>query len=344
MINNNILKNFSNSSSVVKQSSDESTYFVITVDTESDDAWENPNTIKLENLNAIPRFQDLCEKYEIIPTYLITYECATRDEAIKILKPILDRGKCEIGHHLHVWSTPPFKNDNGKGVDLEWLHAYQSELPDNLFFEKAEILHSVIKQNYEIEPTSHRAGRWGIDDRTIQWLTGKNYLVDSSVVPLFDFSQIIGISKGGPNFFFESFDTLKLRKDDKYFFEIPVTVNDSPHTLIQIVKFGVAKGLFSTRNAHRIIRKFGGGSKLTPSLNFTMSEYDKTIKKMYIKGSKIINFALHSSELSPNHSPITKTSEGYEYFWQVLDQSFSLIKSLNIKSLALSKAAKSIYS
>ena len=84
--------------------------FIVTVDTESDDAWLKPEVIKLDNIKMIPRFQDLCEKYDIFPTYLLTYECASREESISVFKPILDRQKCEIGHHLHIWSTPPFKN------------------------------------------------------------------------------------------------------------------------------------------------------------------------------------------------------------------------------------------
>ena len=56
--------------------------FVVTVDTESDDAWSKPEIIKLDNLKEIPRFQNLCEKYDILPTYLLSYECAAREEGV----------------------------------------------------------------------------------------------------------------------------------------------------------------------------------------------------------------------------------------------------------------------
>src|SRR3989304_4764396 len=175
--------------------------FIVTVDTESDDAWEKPEIISLENLKEIPRFQDMCEKYDIIPTYLLSYECATREEAVSILKPISDSQKCEIGHHLHSWSTPPFQRKNNNGdVDLEWIHAYQSELPDSLFEEKAENLKSVIKQNYGIYPTSHRAGRFGIDQRSIDWLIKNKFEADTSVVPLKDYTLHKGKINWGPSF------------------------------------------------------------------------------------------------------------------------------------------------
>ena len=60
--------------------------FVVTIDTESDDAWENPEKISLNNIKEIPRFQELCEKYNIFPTYLLCYECAAREESISIFK------------------------------------------------------------------------------------------------------------------------------------------------------------------------------------------------------------------------------------------------------------------
>ncbi|OGU32223.1 MAG: hypothetical protein A2057_04735 [Ignavibacteria bacterium GWA2_35_9] len=99
--------------------------FIVTVDTEFDDAWTKPETIKLDNVKEIPRSQVLCQKYNIIPTYLLTYECAVREEAVSVLKPISEAEKCEIGHHLHAWSTPPFQKENiRRDIDLDWLHAY----------------------------------------------------------------------------------------------------------------------------------------------------------------------------------------------------------------------------
>ncbi|MCB0744417.1 MAG: hypothetical protein KDC67_10970 [Ignavibacteriae bacterium] len=310
--------------------------FVVTVDTEADNAWSNPTEIKLDNMKAIPQFQDLCEKYNVIPTYLITYECATRDEAIKVLKPILDRGKCEIGHHLHVWSTPPFQKDNGKGVDLDWVHAYQSELPDSLFSEKAEVLKRAIEEHYGVSPKSHRAGRWGGDKRTINWLMENNFTVDTSILPLTNFNNMSGKNKTGPNFYFESFDSFILKNGNKKLNEIPVTVNSTPALFINILKLAVSFNLLSERNAYKIFRKLGGGTKLTPSLDFSIESYLNTIKDESILGRKVINFSLHSSEVSLGHSPITSTKEGYEYYLSVLENSFRVVNEINLNRKGIS--------
>ena len=49
-------------------------------------------------------------------------------------------------------------------------------------------------------PTSHRAGRWGIDQRTIDWLIERNFLVDTTIVPFKSFESSIGKFKPGPSF------------------------------------------------------------------------------------------------------------------------------------------------
>ena len=90
-------------------------------------------------------------------------------------------GNAKIGHHLHVWSTPPFQNGGKDGIDHQWIHAFQFQLPDSLFMEKAERLRSAIEASFGKSPTSHRAGRWGVDQRTVDWLVGAGFVVDTSI-------------------------------------------------------------------------------------------------------------------------------------------------------------------
>lgn len=56
-------------------------HFIITVDTEGDNLWmwHTGDDITTENAKSIPRFQNLCEKYGLIPTYLTNYEMACDD-------------------------------------------------------------------------------------------------------------------------------------------------------------------------------------------------------------------------------------------------------------------------
>ena len=157
--------------------------FVVTVDTEADDAWSSPDNVRVSNVRELDRFQDLCDRYDVVPTYLLAYECATKDEALRVLKPLADTRRCEIGHHLHVWTTPPFQTEAPSGVDRDWIHAYQFQLPDSLFTEKAETLRQAIEDNFGRSPTAHRAGRWGVDQRTVDWLAMSGFVVETSLRP-----------------------------------------------------------------------------------------------------------------------------------------------------------------
>ena len=218
--------------------------FTITIDTESDDAWAKPETIKLSNLKDLIKFQLLCEKHRIIPTYLMAYEYVKCEKAVKFFKEKWDKGKCEIGMHLHVWSTPPF-NEKTK-VDMHWLKAYQFELPDDLFYQKANNLREAIFNAFGKYPTSHRAGRWGIDQRTIDWLIDRNFLVDTTIVPFRSFESSIGKFKPGPSF--EKFNTnpffWRSKKTNNFLLEIPVTVIKRKFIIFDILKSFIGNEIF----------------------------------------------------------------------------------------------------
>ncbi|MFW9928914.1 MAG: hypothetical protein ACFFD1_05960, partial [Candidatus Thorarchaeota archaeon] len=298
----------------------------------------NPEVIKLNNMKEIPRFQELCEKYDIIPTYLLSYECANRDEAISILKPIHDRQKCEIGHHLHVWSTPPFQQENkGKDIDLAWIQAYQFELPDSLFEEKAETLKEKIKENYGIYPTSHRAGRFGIDQRSIDWLIKHNFEVDTSIVPLNSFSLHKGKNKGGPDFYNVPVTPYlwKNSLNDSSLNELPISVY-YPTNFFK-------KDFFNYGFGKKIGNQFGNRRLLSLNPAFEVNFNEKIIKSEIKKKRSILNLFLHSSELAIHCSPFTNTDKDYKNVWLILEKTFKFIKINGIKSLPITQASRHLF-
>ena len=314
------------------QHSNDNIYFIITIDTESDNAWSKPEVIKLENLKEIPRFQDLCEKYKIIPTYLLSYECVTRDEAVSIFKPILDRKKCEIGHHLHVWSTPPFqKKSKTEDVDLEWILSFQYELPDSLFEEKASTLKEAIINNYNVTPTSHRAGRWGIDIRTTRWLANNEFLVDTSIVPFLN-SHIERIRKDKKcKLIYDQSGLNSWKIDDKKsLIEIPVTV--------KIPKYFTNTFLTINNPLYlKTIHKINCGKVLRPNPSYPLTFYPHIINHSIKRKMRIINMMLHSSELAYGCSPFSKTKDSTAFIWNALEKTFQTVNRHKIKSMGASK-------
>ena len=50
--------------------------FIITIDNEEDNQWNNSEECTTKNAQFLPRFQMLCERYGFKPVYLTTYNMA----------------------------------------------------------------------------------------------------------------------------------------------------------------------------------------------------------------------------------------------------------------------------
>ena len=164
--------------------------FFLSVDTEADDQWsvEGRRRLSVQNVHCLPRLQTLCERYAVRPTYLVTHEMATTAESSDVLVQLRETGQCEIGAHLHPWSSPPFRDEDLRG-------SYPCQLPDALLERQLIELTEAIENHLGVRPTSYRAGRYGLDGRILQHLESLGYLVDSSVDPLFKERRL-----GGPSF------------------------------------------------------------------------------------------------------------------------------------------------
>jgi len=164
---------------------------LVGVDTEADDQWSASGREKNEVRNAerLPELQALCDGFGVRPTYVVTYEMATREESSAVLRELQRGGRCEIGTHLHPWSSPPFRPE-----DLR-AHTYPMNLPRELLERQLTDLTSVIEERVGVRPTSYRAGRNGFDGHSLPILERLGYTVDTSVDPLFNERR-----KGGPAF------------------------------------------------------------------------------------------------------------------------------------------------
>lgn len=288
-------------------------YLVITVDTEAD--WYNPEQLKLRNITAIPDFQDECVQYGFIPTYLVTYEVASRDESLSVLQPIAGKKLCEIGHHLHVWSTPPFETPSPGGTDSTWMHGLQSELPDPLFEAKMLMLHNTIRKNFGLAPTSHRAGRWAIDTRTLKWLSGHNYLADSSMTARKTWwftrgkKTRIGVNSArvSNNPYFPSLSDITMpatRDSDRIgILEIPVSAAGTAFGALQRTRgFGLFSAGLNKTGCYRL-----GMVSFRPSYPVPDALFSRWLERLFQSDLKVVNFMFHSNELHTGTSPYSRT-------------------------------------
>lgn len=161
--------------------------FFITIDTEEDN-WGEFETSgqSVENVKQLPGIQEIFDRYNAVPTYLITYPVVKDDRARELLHDILSRNRCEIGTHCHPWNTPPFKEE------LNEQNSMLCNLPYNLAAQKIETLHREIIESFGITPLCFRAGRWGFGPNVARAMQNLGYRVDTSVTPFVDWGVYRG--------------------------------------------------------------------------------------------------------------------------------------------------------
>src|SRR5262245_53009403 len=122
------------------------------IDTEADDQWSDRGRRELTVKNALelPRLQSLCNSFGVRPSYLVTYKMATRDESAHLLRAMAAQGRCEIGAHLHPWTSPPFRPE-----DLA-RHSYPHTLPLDLLDRQLRELTATIEKHLGVRPTTYR--------------------------------------------------------------------------------------------------------------------------------------------------------------------------------------------
>jgi hypothetical protein len=298
--------------------------FLITIDTEGDDAWSRPRTATTRNAAFLPRFQSLCERHALRPTYLTNYEMCRSDTFREFARDALRRDAAEVGLHLHAWDSPPLVPLTS---DDAAHHPYLIEFPQDLMRRKIRVLTDLLEQTFERKMVSHRAGRWGINEAYARALVEHGYRVDCSVTPLISWQGSMGDpgGKGGPDF--TSFP------HEPYFIDLNdiSRPGDSPLLEVPLSVIAPRSGL-----ARRLHRWFRGGPRLVRGPLYRLAP---PVRKLVPNGRNLrqllqivrraagerwahIEFALHSSELMPGGSPRFTTRGDIERLYEHLDELF----------------------
>lgn len=321
--------------------------FIITIDTEGDNQWDHGRTLTVENIKYVPRFQTLCEKYGIKPTYLVTSEVCRDSYAKEIFIEYSAADRAEIGTHLHSWTTPPFLPVPGL-TENDANHAFASELPDDLLASKIRNITEEITESFGKSPTSFRSGRYGFNKRVAEVLVGNGYLVDSSVTPFVSWSGHPGLpgGEGGPDFIYSSPYPSILDLPNGSLTEIPITILPTIFPLSFSIK--LAQYYFRNVNDSILLRGFrkfffrdqpvwlrpvpGTDHKLLKALlNVTIDMKLPFITMMF-----------HSSELMPGCSKYRPDNQSVEDLYRLLDTFFAYLSVMNIGSSTLSEAAREV--
>ncbi len=172
---------------------------LVTIDTEPDDLWSKPGTISFDHLPMLRQLQELCRRHGLQPTYLVTHCVAGHPPSAAVLNELLQAGDCEIGAHLHAWTTPP-EHDLDRRTTTVYPYLY--EYPVETQRAKLRRLVDQIGESFGVSPRSYRAGRWGLDSTSLDLLEELGFIVDSTVTPWFSWRERPGLTPGvtGPSF------------------------------------------------------------------------------------------------------------------------------------------------
>lgn len=280
---------------------------IVTVDTEADNQWDHSDTTPtIENVFALPRFQALCEKYRMVPTYLTTYEVVSDARAAAQLKEWQERGAAEIGAHLHPWTNAPF-------VPGESGHSFPSELSDESLRAKFAALTDTISSRIGRRPTSYRAGRWGFDSRQAALLAEFGYEADTSITPGISWQGTKGLEggAGGPDFSREGAPPHRLNEK---ILEVPMTI--------------LPAGLLRRTRWLRIFQ------------NTTLPRLVSVIRAAKRHKLPAIVFMIHSSELVAGGSPYVPDEAALEHVYARLEELFQWCAAHGIEGTSLTDFAR----
>jgi hypothetical protein len=318
--------------------------FIITIDTEADNQWDHGREITVENIKYIPRFQQLCKKYQIKPTYLVTSEVCRDEYAKEIFTDYLSQNTAEIGSHLHSWTTSPFLDKDGYRYN-DAKHAFATELPENLLRKKIETLTLEIEESFGRRPLSFRSGRYGFNPKVARILAENSYLVDSSVTPFVSWTRNKGIQSegGGPDFIDNTPIPYNYTFANSSLLEIPITILPTIFPLNK--NKNIASQYFRNVDKNiplRMFRKLLFKNQplwLRPFPWINIDSFKQIYNEAINKKLPFLVMMFHSSELMPHCSAYRSDKDDINKLYDLLEQFFQFLNEESIFSVTLTEAA-----
>jgi hypothetical protein len=307
--------------------------FLITIDAEGDNLWAKPRAITTRNSRYLPRFQALCERYGLKPTYLTNWEMVNCPDFREFAKSARSRSAAEVGMHLHAWNSPPIS----PLTDDDFSHQpYLIEYPKSQIHEKVKAMTDTLEDAFGVKMVSHRAGRWALDGIYAQALLDHGYRVDCSVTPHVSWRGSLGDPRGVGGADYSGFPEFA------YFFspsEIGRPVNadgDGRATLLELPMTVIQPSLSSAaRVAHRLLNCAGNvGRRLSRRIflegpiwlrprGSQRSGPLRALRQAWREGRDYVELMLHSSELMPGGSPRFPDDRSIELLYEDLHELFS---------------------
>ncbi|HTV03295.1 MAG TPA: hypothetical protein VMF13_22285 [Luteitalea sp.] len=293
--------------------------FLITIDTEGDNLWGRPREITTRNSAFLPRFQQLCERHGLRPTWLTNHEMAMCPVYQAFARDVLTRQAGEVGMHLHAWNSPPLVPLTSDDLRHQ---PFLIEYPDEVMRDKVTVLTSLLEETFQRPMRSHRAGRWAMDRRYARLLVDLGYTSDCSVTPSISWQHAKGVPEGAGGTDYRSFpaspyfmDLERIdRAGDSPLLQVPMTTRRAYPRASALVPAVLQRGPLTRLQTARLWLRPRGGNRADMLRLLRLAEAQQWTH---------VEFMLHSSEFMPGGSPTFPTERAIDELYADLEVVFA---------------------
>lgn len=163
-------------------------YVLISLDVEEEGLFGGQykrENVPLENVEYLPALEPLITEIGYPLTLFCAWSVFNSARARDILRQMQASG-CEIGAHLHHWSTPPFQS---KYYLCDGQPVRTHKLPEEILRSRLATLLETGRKYFPDSLTSFRMGRWDLKNILFPLLAEYGIKVDSSICPLRSFKN-----------------------------------------------------------------------------------------------------------------------------------------------------------
>lgn len=296
--------------------------YTVTVDTEEEWDWSAgwpTGRPEVTNIDALPRFQSLCDKYGVRPTYFVDLAVLDDCRARKTVLDVAKDASVEVGMHIHPWNTPPIMDSRATVARDTFLH----NLRDDLIAAKLSKVYSRFRE-LGLRPTSFRGGRYSSGGQVTAFLQRHGFWADASVLPLTTWPD-----DGAPDYRQRGLLPQRLPPHEpgaQPLWEIPLTLafNRRPlnlwrrcYELVENSWLGKLR-LIGIAERLKLVRKIW--------LNFESPLGEHMLDLLPIArrlGLAHVCFTVHSSSLMAGKGPYTRTASDEKRIFDLIDRVFA---------------------
>ncbi len=268
---------------------------LVVIDTEAAFEWDKGTYTDIGDTaptRALTQGLDVFRRHGIRPTLVVDQPVATNADSAAVIRALAAEG-CEIGAHLHPWSSPPTVEPRD-----EW-HSFSGNLGPPLERAKLAALTEHVAALIGRAPLIFKAGRYGLSANTVAAIAGLGYRIDCSICPAYDYSRI-----GGPDF-------TRFSARPGWFLGSSAPILSLPTTAGRmgwLSRFAEGSTLSHQRRIGRLAARLNAlyPVRLSPE-GVSLKEMRRLTRQLHARGIRVFTLSLHSPSLSPGYTPYART-------------------------------------